>query len=441
MARRTPRPSVVALLPLLTMIVLSAGQVPTSWAADLEQEARPEVGVELSVADLAREQQIPLSEAERRLGWQTLLPSLDARARDLLGERFGGVWVDPDDGDRVKVGVVDPDLVRGAGTARQLAQLAVEAAGLGAAADVVGVGNSYEALEGASDWLGRELERVNVGASWPLASSFSPSRNRVFLDLPASGELTAEQQRVVDSARQRYGAMLELRSYERPPVAAACRYPYCDKPLRAGIRILGPGGCTGGFLARSRSDNRLYQFTAGHCVYDRGGTWGTYWPGGSWHDIGPRHNWEFSGAGDAAILRVTNPSGWSARAWVNVTSSPYTTPNSEYRIQRDGASSDGQRVCATGSYFGRSDCGYVLELGATRTYLGRTVRGLALSNICGVPGDSGAPVFNYGTAHGILVGGDFPAGGSVCSPAGLVFYQGILGAENLMNVNVSHEQP
>lgn len=435
---------------LLALTVTSAGEVASGSASVSEDDTeRPEVQVDLSVADLAEKQNISLAEAESRLEWQRLLPALKARARNLLGERFGGVWVDPADDDRLKVGVVNPNGLRGAVTAHELARQAVGAAGLDGVADVVGVRNSYRDLEAANDWLGRQLERVNVDAPWPLSTRFRPSESRVFLDLPAAGELTTEQQGVVDVAQRRYAAMLETHTYERRDARLSCDYPFCDKPLRGGIRIInnnGPYECTAAFLARSRSDNQLYQFTAGHCVADRGGNspWYTLWTDGSRHDIGPRHNWEYSGDGDMAILRVTNPGGWDARAWVNVTSSFVTDANSEYRIQRDATSEQGQRVCATGSFYGKSDCGTVLDLGVSSTSRdGVTVRGLAQSSICVRGGDSGEPVFNYGTALGIMSFYSPNAGNAsrVCYPNGAMLYQGIRGAENLMNVNVSHEQP
>ncbi len=121
--------------------------------------------------------------------------------------------------------------------------------------------------------------------------------------------------------------MVRIDVVDEPPTEDACTSqsaePFCDPPLRAGISIRyrnsSGSACSAGFPARSRSDRRLYLMTAGHCVRNRGLTWVTRFPGGTVHDIGPRHSCVAGrgpanncrqGPADAALLRVTNPSGW-----------------------------------------------------------------------------------------------------------------------------------
>ncbi|WP_162907009.1 hypothetical protein [Allorhizocola rhizosphaerae] len=87
------------------------------------------------------------------------------------------------------------------------------------------------------------------------------------------------------------------------------------------------------------------------------------------------------------------------------------------------------RICTTGAFFGRSDCGYVLQLGVTATYGGVTVKNLGRGNFRGVGGDSGAPMYAKHTAYGLQV-----AGYSMCDS----LYQGIRAAENKLNVDVLH---
>jgi hypothetical protein len=379
--------------------------------------------VDLAVQDLATERGISLAEARERIGWQRLAPRLVDEAAARLGDRFGGVWVDGTDRDRVKIGV------RGDGTG--VARRAATTVGLGDAVDTVAVGHSMSELERGNAWLGTRIAAVNTGAAATLTAGIRPDLNAIELQLPVRGTVTPAQAALVDQARQRLTGMLRIGTYVGQATARACSYPYCDPPLRAGIRIANSGrGCTGAFIARSRVDSTLYQFTAGHCV--AGGftdTWYTHFPNGSVHAIGPRHNHRFSGSGDMAILRINNPTGWHPRAWVYVTSGPDTTTDTTYHLSSDGTSVVGMRICTTGAFFGRSDCGTVTQLGVTATYLGVTVRGLGRGSFCGTGGDSGAPMYASHVAYGLQV-----AGFSRCDS----LYQGIHAAENAMNVNVLH---
>jgi hypothetical protein len=201
--------------------------------------------------------------------------------------------------------------------------------------------------------------------------------------------------------------------------------------LRGGNRIHNSGfNCTNAFVARSKVGSAMYQFTAGHCVVGSlADTWSTRFTNGTLHNIGPRHNSIFDIRGDMAILRINNPLGWRPENWVNVTGGPDTTSNPTYTIKAESSSIVGMRICTTGGSFGRSDCGVVTQLGVTASYGGRIVTGLGRATTCGVPGDSGAPMYAGHVAYGLLV-----AGRSLCD----TFYQGILGAELRMNVNVIH---
>jgi hypothetical protein len=382
---------------------------------------------DLTVRSLAADRGISLSEATRRVTWQQRAPELTARAQQALGRRFGGVWIDTARGDRLQVGVTGTDDARASGEVRTAAL----AAGVPDAVDAVPVRHSQAELAAAIAWLAAGLERVNAAASWPLAAGLRTDQNAAELRLPANGALTSAQRVLVAAARQRYGDALLVGSYLQRPQPRACAYPYCDPPLRAGIRITNSGaGCTGAFIARSRSDGALYQFTAGHCARFGGtDTWYTHFTDGSTHAIGPVHNYRFSSGGDMAILRIANPSGWNPQAWVYVTAGPDTTLDTSYHITSDSGSTVGQRICTSGAFFGRTDCGTVTRLGVTATYGGVTVTGLGEASFCGIAGDSGAPVYASHTAYGLQT-----AGFSECDS----LYQGIRASEDAMNVNVAH---
>jgi hypothetical protein len=386
------------------------------------------------VAHLAHERGVSIAEAQRRIGWQNEAPALAADVEQVLGtNRFGGVWIGRDD-DRLKVGVVAAAGIASADAAT-VAKVAA-ARGLKTAADAVPVRYSLASLSAASDWLRDELVRVNKDAPAALTAGYTTAGNAVRLGVPA--ELTTAQGQVVEQARQRFGAMLAEYPNTTRVTSEACSSLYCDPPLRAGVRITNPG-CTVGFLGRSRSDAKLYAFTAGHCVVDRpaSAVYGTLFSDASPHDIGPRQNFELGVVGDMAIIRVTHEAGWRARAWVYVRASTGqdgvtgTSRNESYPILSDGGSTDEMRVCKSG--IGQStSCGRVKELGVTVHYTDRniTVGGLARTSYCSLGGDSGAPVFASNRAFGIHV-----AGADGC----VAYYQGIREAENLMNVNVSFD--
>jgi hypothetical protein len=90
-------------------------------------------------------------------------------------------------------------------------------------------------------------------------------------------------------------------------------------------------------------------------------------------------------------------------------------------------------VGAASAASGGTSCGRVFATDVTVTYRdGPTVRHLANALYCTSRGDSGGPIFAGNTAYGIV------SGMSLDSPC-TSYYQGIRGAENLMNVNVSFD--
>jgi hypothetical protein len=239
-------------------------------------------------------------------------------------------------------------------------------------------------------------------------------------------------------------------------VTTSCTFPYCDPPLRAGVRLNSSDSCSSGFLARSRSDNVLYVVTAGHCEYVVGlyyGVWGGNWTtrqprnGATNHIVGPVHSWTYSASGDSGIIRVVNPTGWNARAWAYVhASTPQvqppppllpiggTTYQPEYPILADANAMQGQRVCRSGGS-SLTECGYVSSTSSwhSDSALGVTVYGLLrVSGFCHMTGgDSGGPVYSSNTAWGIVMG---RASGSGCPG----WVEPIRRVESARNVDVAH---
>jgi hypothetical protein len=391
------------------------------WA---QATSREPTDTDLAITSLAADRGISTAEAAIRISWQDKAPALADQLRTLLGAQYGGLWIDPANGDRIKVGIA------GSHTNTASIRNAAASHGLAGAVDTVQVSTSISTLESINETLANTLDRVNQDAAWPLSAGLRPDINAVELDAPPAAQLTITQQSLVNATAARFGAAIRIVTVQTKPQARSCRYPYCDPALRGGIRINNSGfGCTGAFIARSRIDGKFYQFTAGHCAAAASDNWSTHFADGSTHIIGPVHNHVFSGSGDMAILTVNNPSGWNPQPWVFVTASADTTRNESYSINADSGSTVGMRICTTGGFLGHSDCGTVTQLGVTATYEGVTVHDLGRGTFCGTAGDSGAPMYASHTAYGLQV-----AGFSACDS----LYQGIRAAENALNVNVAH---
>ena len=300
---------------------------PGSAAASGRLASSPEVAAEeydVATPGFARERGISLAEAEQRLTWQSLAPDLLERLEPVLGERFGGVWVDRAGGDRIKVGVTgrvdDATVAQVRGTA--------DAVGLTEGYDVVAVPRSLPELDRSNTWLGDEIARVNAGATAPLAAGLRPDLNQLVLHLPAGDGLTPAQSALVDTARSRLGAALatdiEGRAYEQ----FACTFPYCD-PTAAGRcedqpsehpvhrRLASP--------AKSKVDDKYYLMMAGHCAYLNDSDWSSKDSALTSHVVGPVWHWELHAYADAAILLINNP-GWGGTRRAGWWSTPASRP-------------------------------------------------------------------------------------------------------------------
>jgi hypothetical protein len=423
MRRRTITATALAAVAVLLLTPAAAPAAPAAPTAPAAVAADEYDGETLA---FAKERGITPAEAERRLGWQQVAPDLAERLEGDLKDRFGGVWIATDRGDLVRVGVTG-EVTR---DVADIVERAAEAVGLKEGYDVGAVRHPLARLDEANDWLADGLEKVNADAPATLTAGIRTDLNAVELQVPPSSKLTEGQRTLVAEARQRLAGLLVLTDSVGDATPRACAYPYCDPPLRGGIRINHPNaGCTGAFIAKSKVDDKLYQFTAGHCAYLNYTNWSTRFTNNSVHVIGPVWTWWWYSGGDMAILRINNVPGWNPQPWVLVTNGPDTTANSTYPIKSDKLSVLGMRICTTGAYYGRSDCGYVTQLNVTATYGGVTVKKLGRGSFCGTGGDSGAPMYAKHVAYGLQV-----AGYSECDS----LYQGIRAAETKLNVNVLH---
>jgi hypothetical protein len=316
-------------------------------------------------------------------------------------------------------------------TARAL----IEHHGLTEAADIVQVDYSLDELEAVNAWMSAKL--VELGRDNTLIAGLRTDLNAVRVSTNAGLPATAREASVLAEAFASFGDRVVLDTHEAAPgPQAGCadlpNYGWvCDPSLRGGIRIRSSGGCTGAFIARSRVDDKLYQFTAGHCVDTDSGTWSTRFTNNSTHNVGAPHNFHYGASGDMAIIRVNNVAGWDLpNNWVHVTDGADTSQNEEYTINSEGSSTIGMRICITGATSNASDCGDVTDLNVTYTNTeGVTVTNSGRANYCSLSGDSGAPLYASHVSYGI-----HNAAIGSCD----TFYTGIKGAENLMNVDVLH---
>lgn len=456
---RLNRPVIV----VITLVTAAAGAV--TFMASTAHAAAPAVraahnsaarGADPAALNIMAQQDVTLAQAETRLSWQQRVPALNtALRRHLSAAKFGGTWIAPNNSDRVKVGVVGLD-PRTRATITQ----ALHAADLSAATDLVPVKYSLKQLVRADAWLAAQLDKLSSrGHGSPhLDASYRPDLNRVQLGV-AGHNLTAAERALVAHVKARYGALVQVVAQAAGSATGTsldCTDnlsigQYCYPPLRGGIEIFSvnsqgqsqPGLCTGGFIASSRIDGKLYQFTAGHCAVEapNGATnrWATAFPNLSGHVIGTVHHYIWGLSGDEAILNINNPgpAGWKLpQGWVAVMKGPNTTLNEEYPISSAQYSTLGARVCESGEAAG-SICGIVTALGVSYCYGPQNqqctkVNNLGEASFCAKPGDSGAPVFASHQAFGLVVALETDSLGDCYG----TFYQGIKGASNAMNVNI-----
>jgi streptogrisin C len=435
------------LLGLLAVLLagLLASQASAAGAAGAGVADRPPYladAADPAVTTLAADLGISIREAQRRLGWQEPAVALAGELERALGDRYGDLWFDPADGGRVKVGIVGRDTA--------LAAHLIARRKLTAVTDLVPVRHSYAELQQAATWLTAATARANPAAGKGLTVWRLPDKNAIELDLPRGQRLTTAQQATVAAARRRLGSKLTLGTWSGQTRDLACAWGAgefdCDPPLRGGVMMYlrnSQGGydpeCTVGFNAKSTVDGKWYVMTAGHCgtlgqtfyVYQR--------RTGQFHVLGHMHNcvWAgdarcvYSGNDDEGIITIDNVSGWDPKPWVYVHAwtGPVagTTTNPSYPIYGTEGSWVGLRVCVSGAISGTS-CGNVERLGSPPG-------ALAQVDLCAEPGDSGAPIFSYQKARGLLKGANVP---DDCEDR---LYQGITEASQRLHVAVALALP
>jgi streptogrisin C len=444
------RPLLVASIGLL-LAGLLASQAPPAAAGGKPMPAGwppyRAAATDPAVTTLARDLGISIREAQQRMGWQEPAIELAGELERALGDRYGDLWFDPHTG-RVKVGIVG-----GRDTAALAARL-IARRKLTSVTDLVAVRHSYAELSQAAAWLTAETAKANPRARNGLVKGLTvrrlPDKNAVELDLPRGQRLTTAQQATVSAARRRLGGRLTLGTWSGQMRDLACYWAFgefhCDPPLRGGVMMYIRSGtsyiaqCTVGFNAKSTVDGKWYVMTAGHCG-SPGTTFYVYQPRDrQFHVLGHMHNCVWGGDpncvwssnDDEGIITIDNVPGWEPKPWVFVhawvgLNGDRTTENPSYPIYGTGGSSQHMRVCVSGGVSGTS-CGNV------ESFTG--VGGLAQVDLCGEPGDSGAPIFSGQKAYGLLKGVNLSETGKRPPACQDRLYQGITEATQRLHVAV-----
>lgn len=348
-------------------------------------------------------------------------------ARGLVGDRFGGMWLTVLARPTFRVGVVRP-------TPTDVRRVKSAFAAIGTAGEVVPVINTERTLNQINAYLSAKLAAANRRADSPISVGFRADLNAIEVTEPSDAVITRRQQQFLAMASRLFGVAVSVEPTSAGTTTTLpCKDVFCDPPLRSGIwTYAGLTGCTGSFIARSRSNGKLFQMTAGHCRVVWNATWLTDFVNGVPHAIGMIHSSRFSSSGDLGITAVNNPPGWRSRAWVSVRGGEGTTTDDHYPIWDDADPVLGIRVCLSGAASRVASCGVVTRTDVTVTYADRgvTVSGLTEANFCPVPGDSGSPVFSGHIAYGVISGSS-----GVCRG----YFEPVRTVERLMNVNVAFD--
>lgn len=397
-------------------------------AADAQYVAEDPALQALAVEHYAARYHVTVEEAERRIVLQDRAAGIEDQLAGLLGSQFAAAWYEHDKAGRLQIGMT-------AAASRLKADVLriVDALGIAADTDLVGVRYSMAELERIQDDVRRSLgTMITAGRA---RTSRNPKLNSIVVtaihNLPATEEALLKRIWTDGVTLRRVaGSTLE-------GTLDTCTIKYCDPPLRGG-RMLVPTfgfGCTAGFTARHRvHTNELLLMTAGHCIHFSGG-FGTIWGARDeaqvWHSIGPVYGGVF-GPRDAGVIHVVE-NYWKAippAAAVVAQSAPQMPANPNYKIRFDSQSMLGQTLCQSGAKLG-TQCAIVSDLGADHVFGGVLLTNLGELDRCDTQyGDSGGPIFKSQRAFGLHVGHN--NSGTHC----YTMYQGIRGAENVLDVDI-----
>lgn len=340
------------------------------------------------------------------------------RIRNNAPAYFAGSWIDPK--------TFKPVVAVRSEYAKPLIALELRESGYFGSFSTVKRSRSLAELREAARAVEASLTRIpEVLNGSPTSTSINEVEGRIDVKVPAS--LSSARFEKVRERIEDFGWPTSVRSVSdselvHPPTV--CDFPNCDRPLRAGTGISGPGfnsNCTGGFFAKST--NYRYYITAGHCR-DSASNGTTYYAkspsyynpstfGRSWSIGNNLTSLTSVGPYDYMAIRINSSSFW----WANTPGGYYSDWGSNAILVSYPSARNpqyGEPTCRYGisSIYA---CGTVTIPSVNATvgpYKGAyyTVVGAIITNACATGGDSGGPFLGAGR---VLFG--IAAGGTQCS--------------------------
>ena len=369
----------------------------------------------LEVKEYARDFGIAPEQAEGRLKIQDRGTKADivSKLEGSLGSQYAGVWFDNEKGEFVVpvVGAAAPEKASGILTA----------IGLRGDSRLTTASSTWSELESTQERVDEALDDLLAQES---AQTFpDPKTNSVVIRLSQDADGTQRERVELLAARQSADAEVRLVDEARlhgAPLACHAGERVCGAPLRGGVAIgpFNPGQgvipiCTAGFKATGRYNGNRYVLTAGHCPpADPLSDPAWYTRNADESDLHPRLIGTLEGYSDTVETDWAKynangtiwDQGWPTWVvfWGGV-SNPKWVVNEAVPISREGKSYLGEHACLSGKTTG-THCGYVTALDVT-AYSGGKVHKQHYSEFgptCVDHGDSGGPVFDDGTALGMV---------------------------------------
>lgn len=437
--RKFSRNTVLIMSLLVSLIVGSAVLLGAGRISATNYGGSSKALVSSDVAQhLAKERNISIKEAHKRVEWQDEASALEGRLIEELPEQdFGGVWVNKEN-DRVQVGVLNGSAQHGSSV--DILDSNIQARGLSGAVDFIPVGNSYGDLENIKEWITRGVQEVLSEDDWPVQVGITTDTNQVMVHIPSDDDkISSGLATFIRDIEHKYANAVRFETYSEPAVREGCNWWFCDSPLRGAVGLKGSDWgygngiyCTAGFNVVGNSGTK-YVLTAGHCA-PGGSGWATETFNYTTKKIGPIHRNEYRHNGiDAMIIKIReNTYNWNVRGWVYARGglglNGYSGPSTNYQYDINGTGTSGSlvgaRICISGAISSAHEggsCGAVHEVDINFTAGGTTTRKVMRAGYCSRGGDSGAPVFRNGKALGIHTGAN--TGYPVCS--NYKYYTGI----------------
>ncbi len=331
--------------------------------------ASPNWGVALTDAEEA--------DLARRVAVQDKVPALRSALEAEAG--FGGLYIDQRAGGVVDVATTAASEV---GVRGRLAS----ATPAGATTRLRIVTNSMAALQRLKNSIGDEMV-----ARTPLGQQVHIVRVDVKRNVVLVGVDKADYDATVRNLALRFpGAPLAYEPADRSEPAACESRSKCSPPMRAGVAIASPGGCTSNFVAVGGGIN--YLLSAGHCA----GANNVITHNGAPIGAVDRNAYRNGTYADALRIKLNNANLKSNLLYVTLpTQRPITS-----RMPLNG-DVVGSAVCGSGIKTGFL-CGTILDVDADADATATIViRHLQIADIDVREGDSGGPIFYGNKAMGV----------------------------------------